>query len=277
VLERFLALAGKPAWEITEHDVDEVIAALVKRGVSQTTRRGYVQAFRGFFSFLQTRKAVEIETLFGCRLRDPLDRFNSARHVSSETPGLLPPPTVERVEAFFEFLRERLESARKWAPAARDYALFRTRITPGCERGKPRRSRSATCISTAARSASCTSAWGRARAGRGRQWGVSVAASGEVLMAAVTRPPRSHRGEPVTAALWCRHDDDTRGLHAAPREGSRAPCRPAPATARRSAPRARGWPAPPPETPVPTSGTRSVPYSASACTIIAVSDGCLVI
>jgi site-specific recombinase XerD len=126
VLERFLALAAKPAWEINEHDVDAVIAALVKRGVSQTTRRGYVQAFRGFFSFLEARKAVEIEAVFGLRLRDPLDRFNSARHVSSETPGLVPPPTVKRVDAFFEFLRERLESARKWAPAARDDALFRT-------------------------------------------------------------------------------------------------------------------------------------------------------
>lgn len=113
-------------WEITEHDVDQVIAALVKRGVAQTTRRGYVQAFRGFFGFLVARKAVEIEALFGCRLRDPLDRFNSARHVSSETPGLVPPPTVERVDAFFEFLRGRLETARTWAPAARDYALFRT-------------------------------------------------------------------------------------------------------------------------------------------------------
>ncbi len=78
VLERFLALADKPAWEITEHDADRVIAALVKRGVTQTTRRGYVQAFRGFFGFLEARKAVEIEALFGCRLRDPLDRFNSA-------------------------------------------------------------------------------------------------------------------------------------------------------------------------------------------------------
>ena len=126
VLERFLALAGKPAWEITEDDVDRVIAVLVKRGVTQTTRRGYIQAFRGFFAFLQARKAVEIEALFGCRLRDPLDRFNSARHVSSETPGLVAPPTVERVDAFFEFLRGRLETARTWAPAARDYALFRT-------------------------------------------------------------------------------------------------------------------------------------------------------
>jgi integrase/recombinase XerD len=126
VLERFLALADEPVWEITEHDVDRVIAVLVKRGVTQTTRRGYVQAFRGFFGFLEARKAVEIDALFGCRLRDPLDRFNTARHVSSETPGLVPPPTVERVDAFFGFLRERLEIARTWAPAARDYALFRT-------------------------------------------------------------------------------------------------------------------------------------------------------
>jgi integrase/recombinase XerD len=81
VLERFLALAAKPVWEITEHDVDRVIAALVKRGVTQTTRRGYVQAFRGFFGFLEARKAVEIEALFGCRLRDPLDRFNSPARV----------------------------------------------------------------------------------------------------------------------------------------------------------------------------------------------------
>jgi site-specific recombinase XerD len=131
VLERFLALAGKPVWEITEHDVDRVIAVLVKRGVTQTTRRGYVQAFRGFFGFLEARRAVEIEALFGCRLRDPLDRFNSARHVSSETPGLVPPPTVERVDAFFEFLRGRLETARTWAPAARDYALFRTLFHAG--------------------------------------------------------------------------------------------------------------------------------------------------
>ncbi len=118
VLERFLAVADKPAWEITEHDVDGVIAALVKRGVTQTTRRGYVQAFRGFFGFLRARKAVEIEALFGCRLRDPLDRFNSARHVSSETPGLVPPPTVERVDAFFDFLRERLQTAQVGAGSA---------------------------------------------------------------------------------------------------------------------------------------------------------------
>ncbi len=167
VLERFLALAGEPAWEITEHDADRVIAALVKRGVTQTTRRGYVQTFRGFFGFLQARKAVEIEALFGCRLRDPLDRFNSARHVASETPGLVPPPTVELVDAFFEFLRGRLETARTWASARGTMRRFGLCITRGCGRRRPPRWRCATCT-LAGRSGSCTSGWGRARAGRAR-------------------------------------------------------------------------------------------------------------
>jgi len=131
VLERFLALAGKPAWEIADRDVDRVVAALVERGIGLTTRRGYVQAFRGFFSFLEARKAVDIEALFGQRLVDPLDRFNRARHVGSDSPDQRPPPTVERCEEFFAFLRERLEEARKWKAAARDYALFRTLFHAG--------------------------------------------------------------------------------------------------------------------------------------------------
>ena len=32
----------------------------------------------------------------------------------------------ERVSEFFEFLKTRIATARKYAPAARDYALFRT-------------------------------------------------------------------------------------------------------------------------------------------------------
>jgi integrase/recombinase XerD len=46
--------------------------------------------------------------------------------VGDDSPTLLPPPTPERVTAFFDFLKTRIASARKYAPAARDYALFRT-------------------------------------------------------------------------------------------------------------------------------------------------------
>ncbi len=91
-----------------------------------STRRNYLQVFRGFHRFLEVRKAAEIEVAFGVRLACPLDEFNAARHVSDDSPTALAPPAPERVVAFFEFLKGRIVTARKYAPAARDYALFRT-------------------------------------------------------------------------------------------------------------------------------------------------------
>ena len=126
VLERMLVLLGRPAWEVTAEDVDRVVGALAAGGLAASTRRGYVQAFKGFHQFLQARKAVDIEGLFGARLVSPLDEFNAARHVGDDSPGMAPPPTVERVTLFFDFLRGRIGTARKYAPAARDYAMFRT-------------------------------------------------------------------------------------------------------------------------------------------------------
>ena len=94
--------------------------------MSTTTRRGYVSIFKGFFTFLLARKAVEIEAHFGVQLEDPIDEFNAARHVGNDSPDVRPPPTPERMDAFFDFLRERVGTARKFAPAGRDYALYRT-------------------------------------------------------------------------------------------------------------------------------------------------------
>ena len=126
VLERFLLLAAKPAWELTAADVDAVVVALIERGVGPVTRRGYVATFKSFFAFLQARHAAQIEARFSVRLSDPLDVFHAGRHVSNDSPATRPPPTPERMELFFAFLRSRMEVARKWTPAARDYAMFRT-------------------------------------------------------------------------------------------------------------------------------------------------------
>ena len=126
VLERVLALLGRPAWEVTVEDVDRVVGGLAADGLASSTRRRYVQAFKGFHRFLQARKAVEIEALFGMRLVCPVDEFNASRHVGDDSPALLPPPTPERVTEFFDFLKVRIATARKYGPAARDYALFRT-------------------------------------------------------------------------------------------------------------------------------------------------------
>jgi len=106
VLDRILALLGLPAWEATAEDVDRVVGGLAADGLASSTRRGYVQAFKGFHRFLQSRKAVEFDALFGVRLVCPVDEFNAARHVGDDSPAVLPPqPTPERVAEFFEFLK----------------------------------------------------------------------------------------------------------------------------------------------------------------------------
>jgi integrase/recombinase XerD len=126
LLERTLAALGRPAWEVTPDDIDRVVGALATAGRATSTRREYVQIFKGFHRFLQARKAAEIEVAFGVRLVCPVDEFNAARHVGDDSPALLPPPSPERVATFFDFLKARIATARKYAPAARDYALFRT-------------------------------------------------------------------------------------------------------------------------------------------------------
>lgn len=126
VLERFLAAAGRPAWEVTAADVDRVVGELASAGKTSSTRRGYVQAFKSFHGFLVVRRAAEIEAWFGVRLEDPIDAFNASRHVGNDSTANHPPPDEERMEAFFVFLRERIATARKYGSAGRDYALFRT-------------------------------------------------------------------------------------------------------------------------------------------------------
>jgi integrase/recombinase XerD len=126
LLERTLTALGRPAWEVTPEDIDRVVGQLAIAGRAASTRREYVQIFKDFHRFLQARKAAEIQAVFGVRLVCPVDEFNASRHVGDDSPTLSPPPTPERVTAFFDFLKTRIASARKYAPAARDYALFRT-------------------------------------------------------------------------------------------------------------------------------------------------------
>jgi site-specific recombinase XerD len=126
VLERMLDALGRPAWDVTAADIDRVVGALATSGRAVSTRRNYLQVFKGFHRFLEVRKAVEIEAAFGVRLVCPVDEFNAARHVGEDSPASDPPPLPERVTAFFDFLKARIATARKYAPAARDYAMFRT-------------------------------------------------------------------------------------------------------------------------------------------------------
>jgi hypothetical protein len=107
VLERMLEALGRPAWDVTAADIDRVVGALATSGRAVSTRRNYLQVFKGFHRFLEVRKAVEIEAAFGVRLVCPVDEFNAARHVGEDSPAADPPPLPERVTAFFDFLKGR--------------------------------------------------------------------------------------------------------------------------------------------------------------------------
>ena len=170
LLERTLSALGRPAWEVTAEDIDRVVGDLAVAGRAASTRREYVQIFKGFHRFLQVRKAAEIEASFGVRLVCPVDEFNASRHVGDDSSALLPPPTPERVVEFFEFMKARIATARKYAPAARDYAIFRTLYHGGLRSEEPHCWRFPMSISAADRSASCMCGSARAltRPARGR-------------------------------------------------------------------------------------------------------------
>lgn len=51
--------------DVTADDVDRVVGALATSGRAVSTRRNYVQVFKGFHRFLEVRKAAEIEANCG--------------------------------------------------------------------------------------------------------------------------------------------------------------------------------------------------------------------
>lgn len=53
LLERTLKALGRPAWDVTPEDIDRVVGGLAVDGRAPSTRRGYVQVFKGFHRFLQ--------------------------------------------------------------------------------------------------------------------------------------------------------------------------------------------------------------------------------
>jgi integrase/recombinase XerD len=125
MLERFLKMATKPAWEFVPADVDSMLAMLYERGTGAVTRRDYVATFKQFFDYLEARHAADISVRFGVRLANPIDRFQFGRHVADPAVLARTPPTPQRMEQFFGFVRDRMAVARKWVPWARDYTLLR--------------------------------------------------------------------------------------------------------------------------------------------------------
>ncbi|WP_433381503.1 tyrosine-type recombinase/integrase [Streptosporangium sp. CA-115845] len=93
------------------------------RDAKPSTRTGRAAALTVFFRFLELRHRVELHSLTGRVVECPLDEVNRPR--LSVDPQLRVPPTVEEIEQLFAGWREELLSCRKFAPAARNYAVAR--------------------------------------------------------------------------------------------------------------------------------------------------------
>ena len=135
MLERFLALLAVPRASRPSKTSTLLLTPTVlwSTGLAAWTRRGYVQVFKDFHRFLVARKAPEIEATFGVTLR-PLDEFNASRHVGNDSPSAKPPPSLERMEEFFAFLRDRVATAGSLRLRAGTTPCSGRFITPGCGR-----------------------------------------------------------------------------------------------------------------------------------------------
>ena len=113
---------GRPLWEMQPADADAYFGKVL-RDAKPSTRTGRAAALTVYFQFLELRHKVELHNLTGRVVECPLDEMNRPR--ASVDPQLRIPPTATEVEQLFAGWREELVTCRKFAPAARNYAVAR--------------------------------------------------------------------------------------------------------------------------------------------------------
>lgn len=113
---------GRPLWEMQPTDADAYFGKEL-RTVKPSTRTGRAGALTLYFEFLKLRHRAEIYNLTGRAVECPLDEMNRPRR--SVEPQLRVPPTEAEIERLFAGWREELSTARKFAPAARNYIVAR--------------------------------------------------------------------------------------------------------------------------------------------------------
>jgi hypothetical protein len=124
-LDNFLKLSGKCIWEVTTHDIDRFYEQLVGRGLAYSTRRKYQSAITTFLDYLRSRHAHDIWQIYRVAVPIVLDKFNRHTHRHDDREDAVTPPQPEVLERFWKGLKDELAIARKFAPIARDYTLYR--------------------------------------------------------------------------------------------------------------------------------------------------------
>jgi integrase len=113
---------GRPLWELQPADAD-VYFGKVLHDANPATRTGRAAALTVYFQFLELRHKIDLHNMTGRVVECPLDEINRPR--ASVDPQLRIPPTADEVEQLFAGWREELVTCRKFAPAARNYAVAR--------------------------------------------------------------------------------------------------------------------------------------------------------
>ena len=113
---------GRPLWEMTARDLDRFFGQ-DQRGLAPGTKVRKAAAFAVFFEFLELRHQPAIHAATGFVIESPLDEVNRPRGGTSSR--LRIPPSELEIGRLFTGWRTDLLTARKYAPAARNYAAMR--------------------------------------------------------------------------------------------------------------------------------------------------------
>jgi len=130
-LDAFLKVADKCIWEVTTHDIDQFYEQLVGRGLAYSTRRKYQSNITTFLDYLRSRHAHDIWLRYRVAVPTVLDKFNRHTHRQDDREGAIIPPRPEVLERFWSGLKQQMDQARKFAPLARDYALYKVLALAG--------------------------------------------------------------------------------------------------------------------------------------------------
>jgi len=124
-LDEFLKVGGAFIWNVTTADVDRFYEQLVGRGLAYSTRRKYQSNLTTFLEYLRARHAHDIWQRYRVAVPSVLDKFNRHYHREDDRDEAVVPPRAEVLERFWSGMKEAMGKARKFAPVARDYALFK--------------------------------------------------------------------------------------------------------------------------------------------------------
>ena len=113
---------GRPLWEMTARDLDRFFGA-DQKGLAAGTKVRKAAAFAVFFEFLELRHRPDIHAATGFVVESPLDEVNRPRGGTSSR--LRVPPGEREIDRLFTGWRADMLAARKYAPAARNYAAMR--------------------------------------------------------------------------------------------------------------------------------------------------------